>query len=207
MLWSLVFLWTMSKPTTWSKTWSKKLTKSFVNWTNIRFPKWWRRTKSIGQGSIDQIGGNHGKVNEPFWKLLMLSPTDKDYSNRKKKISLRDRSLLKKVEDMAPWAFREVFPMTRHVIEIFLAECEPWLPPGLSSNGRSISPWLQILIFLYYVTGAIPFCHLAVAAGLKKSTRQKIIRKVVNSLIDNGFVTRWITRITEVLHWLMNHVK
>ena len=97
--------------------------------------------------------------------------------------------------------------MTRHVIEIFLAECEPWLPPGLSSNGRSISPWLQILIFLYYVTGAIPFCHLAVAAGLKKSTRQKIIRKVVNSLIDNGFVTRWITRITEVLHWLMNHVK
>ena len=97
--------------------------------------------------------------------------------------------------------------MTKRVFEIFLAECEPWLPPGLSSNGKSISPRLQILIFLYYVTGAIPFCHLAVAAGVKKSTCKKIIRKVVNSLIENGFVTRWITRITEVLHWLMNHVK
>ena len=108
---------------------------------------------------------------------------------------------------MAPRAFREVFRMTKRVFEIFMAECEPWLPPGLSSNGKSISPRLQILIFLYYVTGNIPSRHLALASGVKKSTCQKIIRKVVNCLIDNGFVSKWITRITEVLHWLMNHVK
>ena len=102
---------------------------------------------------------------------------------------------------MAPRAFREVFRMTKRVFEIFLAEVEPWLPQGLSTNGKSISPRLQVLIFLYYVTGAIPFRHLAVAAGVKKSTCQKIIRKVVDSMIDNGFVSRWITRITEVLKY------
>ena len=138
--------------------------------------------------------------------IFLISPADNDYSNRKKNFSFGDRSLLKRVEEMAPRAFREVFRMTKRVFEIFLAECEPWLPPGLSSNGKSISPRLQILIFLYYVTGSIPFRHLALAAGVKKSTCQKIIRKVVNCLIDNGFVSKWITRITEVLHWLMNHV-
>ena len=76
---------------------------------------------------------------------------------------------------MAPQAFREVFQMTKHVFEIFLAECEPWLLQGLSTNGKSISPHLQLLIFLYCVTGPIPFRHLAVAAGVKKSTCQKII--------------------------------
>ena len=101
---------------------------------------------------------------------------------------------------MAPRAFREVFRMTKRVFEIFLAECEPWLPQGLSTNGKSISPRLQLLIFLYYITGSIPNRHLALAAGVKKSTCQKIIRKVVNALIDNGFISRWITRITEVLH-------
>ena len=131
-----------------------------------------------------------------FW----ISPADNDYSNRKKNFSFGDRSLLKRVEEMAPRAFREVFRMTKRVFEIFMAECEPWLPPGLSSNGKSISPRLQILIFLYYVTGNIPFRHLALAAGVKKSTCQKIIRKVVDCLIDNGFVSKWITRITEVLH-------
>ena len=100
---------------------------------------------------------------------------------------------------MAPRAFRELFRMTKRVFELFLAECEPWLPAGLSTNGKSISPRLQLLIFLYYVTGAIPFRHLAVAAGVKKSTCQKIIRKVVDALIENGFVSKWITRITEVL--------
>ena len=47
------------------------------------------------------------------------------------------------------------------------------------------------------MTGAIPFCHFAVAAGVKKSTCQKIIQKVVDALIENGFISKWITRITE----------
>ena len=98
-------------------------------------------------------------------------PADNDYSNRKKNFLFGDRSLLKRVEEMAPRAFREVFRMTKRVFEIFLAECEPWLPPGLSSNGKSISPRLQILIFLYYVMGAIPYCHLAVAARVKNARK------------------------------------
>ena len=34
--------------------------------------------------------------------------------------------------------------------------------------------------------------------GVKKSTCQFIVRNVTNIMIDNGFIDKWITRITEV---------
>ena len=34
---------------------------------------------------------------------------------------------------LASW---EVFGMTKRDLEIFLAECEPYLPIGLSTNGK-----------------------------------------------------------------------
>ena len=181
----------MKSSVTWKNPVSEMIMKFQIDWPRLNWPN----RRKLLQGWSTHL------------EILMLSRADNDYSNRMKNFSFGDRSLLKKVEDMAPWAFREVFRMTKRVFKIFLAECEPWLPQGLSTNGKSISLQLQVLIFLYYVTRAIPFRHLAVAAGVKKSTCQKIIQKVVNSLIDNGFVTRLITRITEVLHWLMNHVK
>ena len=34
--------------------------------------------------------------------------------------------------------------------------------------------------------------------GVKKSTCQFIVRNVTNLMIDNDFINKWITRITEV---------
>ena len=53
----------------------------------------------------------------------------------------------------------------KRVFEILLEEVGPWLPLGASRNGKGISPRLQLLVFLFYVTSGIPFRHLAVASG------------------------------------------
>ena len=69
------------------------------------------------------------------------------------------------VDAMPERQFRELFRMTHRVFELLLFRLEDNIPLGLSSNGKSISPRLQLMIFLYYVTGDIPARHLAVAAG------------------------------------------
>ena len=46
-----------------------------------------------------------------------------------------------------------------------MEEVTPYLPPGISPNGKGIGPRLQMLVYLFYVTSGIPLRHLAVASG------------------------------------------
>ena len=93
--------------------------------------------------------------------------------------------------------FRELFRMTRHVFELLLFRLEDHIPLGLSSNGKSISPRLQLMIFLYYVTGDIPARHLAVAAGVKKSKCRWICIQMVEIIIESGFLDEYFQLPTE----------
>ena len=101
------------------------------------------------------------------------------------------------VDAMPEREFRELFRMTKRILELLLFKLEDHIPLGLSSNGKSVSPRLMLLIFLYYVTGDIPARHLAVAAGVKKSKIRWICIQMVEIMIESGFLDEYIQLPTE----------
>ena len=122
---------------------------------------------------------------------------DKEYNNRAQNFYFGDRKMQATVDAMPEREFRELFRMTKRIFELLLFKLEDHIPLGLSSNGKSVSPRLMLLIFLYYVTGDIPARHLAVAAGVKKSKIRWICIQMVEIMIESGFLDEYIQLPTE----------
>ena len=114
-----------------------------------------------------------------------------DVVPRKRKYRFRERRLLNLANTENEAGFKKLFRMPREIFKKLLEEYGQYLPPGLSTNGKSIMPSERLLAYLYFLGTNLQYYHSGTNHGLSEGGTAESI-SAVNEVLFNYLVPDYI---------------
>ena len=101
------------------------------------------------------------------------------------------RRILDCSEQMSPGCYQAIFRMSKEISEKIYQEICMQLPPGLSSNGKSIHPRERFLIYLFHIGHNTTQSVESYSHDISKGVIWKSIKKV-NEVMFHHFVPKYL---------------
>ena len=110
---------------------------------------------------------------------------------RKRRYHFRERRLLNLANTETETGFKKLFRMSPHIFKKLLEDYGHLLPPGLSTNGKSILPSERLLAYLYFLGTNLQYYHSGTNHGLSEGATAESI-SAVNEVLFNYLVPDYL---------------
>jgi hypothetical protein len=81
--------------------------------------------------------------------------------------------------------FRSLYRMGRDAFMSLLAQLSPYLVRPCTNFRKSVDPFVQLLVFLYYVGATTTMTHTGEHLGLGTSTVSKLVHRVTAAIVEH----------------------